>query len=301
MVNSGGTLTRCSKDRLLARVTATRRSFITADGLTLAGDAWGDPTHPPVLLMHGGGQTHHAWAGTARALARQGWYAVAVDLRGHGDSERSRDGDYGLEIFARDMVTLAHAFERPPVFVGASLSGLAALLAQGEAEVALFAALVLVDVTPRLDARGTQNIIGFMSERMTDGFATLDEAADSIAAYNPHRPRPKDLTGLAKNLRQHADGRWRWHWDPAFVSGVKPPDIRTHLDRLFAASRALRIPTLLVRGRMSDLVTVEAAQEFLAMVPHAQFADVSGAGHMVAGDRNDLFTKAVAEFLSDCR
>jgi pimeloyl-ACP methyl ester carboxylesterase len=279
-------------------VTATRHTFTTPDGLTLAGDAWGAPQHAPVLLMHGGGQTHHAWAGTGRALAKRGWYALALDLRGHGDSDWAADGDYGLEAFARDLVAVARALPRPPVLVGASLSGLAGLLAQGEAETAVFAALVLVDVTPRLDPQGTQNIIGFMSARLTDGFATLEEAADSIAAYNPHRPRPKDLSGLAKNLRRHPDGRWRWHWDPAFMSGTRPPDIHAHHDRLFAASRALRLPTLLVRGRMSDLVTVEAAQEFLDLAPHAQFADVSGAGHMVAGDRNDLFTEAVVGFLA---
>ena len=279
-------------------MTPTRLSFPTADGLTLVGDAWGDPAHAPVLLMHGGGQTRHAWAGTGRALARQGWYAVAVDLRGHGDSDWAADGNYGLDAFARDLAALARALARPPVLVGASLSGLAGMLAQGQAEAALFAALVLVDVTPRLDPRGTQHIIGFMNARLADGFATLDEAADEIAAYNPHRPRPRDLGGLAKNLRRRPDGRWRWHWDPAFMTGKKPPDVHAQHERLFAAARALRIPTLLVRGRMSDLVTVEAAEEFLALVPHARFADVSGAGHMVAGDRNDLFTAAVVSFLA---
>jgi pimeloyl-ACP methyl ester carboxylesterase len=275
-----------------------RRTFAMSDGITLVGDAYGDATHPPVLLMHGGGQTRHAWGGTARALSRHGWYAVCVDLRGHGDSDWSPGGNYAIDVFARDMVSLARACERPPVLVGASLSGLAALLAQGEAEAALFAALVLVDVTPRLDPQGTQHILQFMSARLEDGFATLEEAADTIAAYVPHRERPKSLDGLAKNLRRHADGRYRWHWDPEFMRGKQPPDIHVQHERLFAASRALRIPTLLVRGRMSNLVTMEAAEEFLALAPHARFADVSGAGHMVAGDRNDAFTAAVVEFLN---
>lgn len=276
-----------------------RRTFTTSDGITLVGDGYGDPAHAPVLLMHGGGQTRHAWGGTARALARHGWYAVCVDLRGHGDSGWSADGNYSLDVFARDLATVARAFERPPVLVGASLSGLAALLAQGEAETALFAALVLVDVTPRLDPQGTQHILQFMSARLEDGFATLEEAADTIATYVPHRERPKNLDGLAKNLRRHADGRYRWHWDPQFMSGKQPPDVHAQHDRLFAASRALRIPTLLVRGRMSNLVTMEAVEEFLTLAPHARFADVSGAGHMVAGDRNDAFTAAVAEFLGN--
>ncbi len=275
----------------------TRLTFATPDGLALVADAWGDPANRTVLLMHGGGQTRHAWGGTALALAAHGWYAVSADLRGHGDSDWSPDADYAMEAFARDIVGIARTFARPPVLVGASLSGLAGLLAQGEAEATLFAALVLVDVTPRLDPEGARHILDFMGARVGEGFATLEEAADTIAAYVPHRTRPNDLRGLAKNLRLHPDGRYRWHWDPRFVTGKRPDAAQAQPDRLFACARALRIPTLLVRGRMSDLVTPEAAEEFLALVPHAKFADVSGAGHMVAGDRNDVFTAAVAEFL----
>jgi pimeloyl-ACP methyl ester carboxylesterase len=156
---------------------------------------------------------------------------------------------------------------------------------------------VLVDVTPRLDPQGARHILDFMGAKVQDGFASLEEAADTIAAFIPHRQRPKDLSGLAKNLRLHPDGRYRWHWDPRFVTGGRPPGIYDRVGLLDDCARALRIPTLLVRGRMSDLVTPEAAQEFLAMVPQARFADVSGAGHMVAGDRNDLFTAAIADFL----
>jgi pimeloyl-ACP methyl ester carboxylesterase len=282
----------------------TRLTYRTPDGLTLVADAWGDSSQHAVLLMHGGGQTRHAWGGTARALAAAGWYAVAADLRGHGDSDWAPDGDYAMERFARDIAAIARTFASPPVLVGASLSGLAGLLACGApmddgspVGAPPFAALVLVDVTPRLDPAGARHIVDFMSARLDEGFASLEEAADTIAAYVPHRTRPKDLSGLAKNLRLHADGRYRWHWDPRFVSGKRPPDVYEEPERLFDCARALRIPTLLVRGRMSDLVTLEAAQEFLAMAPGAQFADVSGAGHMVAGDRNDVFTAAVADFL----
>ena len=273
-----------------------RVTFFTDDGLTLVADAWGDPGGRPVLLQHGGGQTRHAWGGTARALAALGWYAVSLDLRGHGESDWAPDQNYGIDAYARDTVAVARSFAQPPVAVGASLGGLAALLAQGEAEEDLFAALILVDVTPRLDRAGTEAILGFMSANMDEGFASLEEAADAIASYLPHRRRPKHTGGLAKNLRLHDDGRYRWHWDPAFVSSKKRVTARDPA-RLLDASKRLRLPTLLVRGRMSELVTPEAAAEFLEIVPHAVFVDVSEAGHMVAGDRNDDFTAAVADFL----
>jgi len=90
-----------------------RRTFTTTDGLTLVGAAVGDERRPPVLLMHGGGQTRHAWGGTARALAARGWYALAVDLRGHGDSDWAPDGTYALDAHARDMATLARGCAQP--------------------------------------------------------------------------------------------------------------------------------------------------------------------------------------------
>ena len=277
-------------------------TFKTPDGLTLRADAWGDPKADPVLLLHGGGQTRHAWAGTAEALAAGGWYAVSLDLRGHGDSDWCPQGRYDHRSFAADVSTVAEFFERPPVLVGASLGGMSSLFALGHAQNEQrpppASALVLVDIATRMEIDGAKRILAFMSQK-PEGFASLEEAAEAISTYNPHRPKPKDLNGLKKNLRLGEDGRYRWHWDPAFVEGRLTPDSMNMLDTLDAAARGLSIPTLLVRGRMSDLLSQEGADTFLEQVPHAHFVDVSDAGHMVAGDRNDLFTRAVLDFLSE--
>ena len=269
------------------------------DGLRLEADAWGDVSRPPVVLLHGGGQTRHAWGNTARALARHGWQALAVDLRGHGESAWCERGDYGFDAFADDVAAFARGFDTPPAWVGASLGGIAALLAVAERS-APARALVLVDIAPRIEAEGVDRIVDFMTGR-PDGFASLDEAADAIAGYLPRRRRPSDLAGLAKNLRLGSDGRWRWHWDPRFMARRRtgPVGDAGIQERLEAAARALRLPTLLVRGRLSDLLSAEGAQAFLALVPHARYADVSEAGHMVAGDRNDAFTRAVLDFLGE--
>jgi pimeloyl-ACP methyl ester carboxylesterase len=270
--------------------------FRTCDGLTLRADAWGDPKRPAVLFQHGGGQTRHAWGGTARALAELGWYAVTLDLRGHGDSDWSPDADYNLDSYSRDTLRVLRTFPRPPAVVGASLGGLSALVAQS-LEPELFSSLVLVDITPRMQPEGVARIGAFMKKYLEHGFASLEEAADAVAAYLPNRPRRQDLSGLEKNLRRGEDGRYRWHWDPRFLTGERSPGSEPLQDRLLDATRALHMPTLLVRGRMSDIVSEDTAREFLDMVPHAAFADVSEAGHMVAGDRNDAFTDAVVEFL----
>jgi pimeloyl-ACP methyl ester carboxylesterase len=272
-------------------------------GHRLAADAGGPHDGPTVVLLHGGGQTRHSWSGTWRLLADAGWRALSVDLRGHGDSAWAPDGDYGHDAFARDVAAVARSLHQPPVLVGASLGGIASLLAITDAPVQeeLARALVLVDVAHRIEDAGRDRIRQFMTSHL-DGFDTLEQAADAISAYNPHRPRPKDLSGLGKNLRHGDDGRWRWHWDPSFMVGKlgSPDETRTTdigVDRLGAAVDHLRLPTLLVRGRSSDLLSEEGAQEFLARAPHAEYADVAGAGHMVAGDRNEVFNKAILDFL----
>ena len=250
--------------------------FIGLGGLKLAADSYGTPGNQPVLFAHGGGQTRHAWGGTAKILAERGWHAVCLDLRGHGDSGWCPDANYAVDAYAEDLRIISRTFSKRPVAVGASLGGNSSLIAE----------------------EGVKHIQDFMSANMEQGFASLDEAAESVAKYLPHRPKPKDTSGLAKNLRLRDNGRYYWHWDPKFFSGPKRARDPNRQARMEAAARALTCPTLLVRGKSSDLVTEEAAQEFLALVPHAEYADVGGAGHMVAGDKNDAFTEAVVQFLN---
>jgi pimeloyl-ACP methyl ester carboxylesterase len=279
--------------------------FTGASGNRLAADVFG-ADGKPVLLLHGGGQTRHAWRATAERIARNGGIAYAVDLRGHGDSEWVASGAYAFTDFADDVRALAETLTSrsgsKPVVIGASLGGISALLAEGTAQErgrGLVAALVLVDITPRVDSAGLAKIQGFMRAHATEGFASVAEAADAVAAYLPHRPRPRSHEGLKKNLRLHPDGRWRWHWDPRFLMGRRTVGSgRDAVETaMVEAARRIKAPTLLVRGGSSELVHEAHVKEFLALVPHAEYADVTGARHMVAGDRNDQFAAAILAFL----
>ena len=282
--------------------------FKGASGNTLVGDVYGE-NGPPVLLLHGGGQTRHAWKKTGELIAQMGRTAYAVDQRGHGDSEWVKDGAYQYEDFAADARALADTLTKQsgvhPVAVGASLGGMAALLANGTAPNGdqVFSALVLVDITPRVDNDGVAKIQGFMRAQLREGFGSIAEAADAVAAYLPHRPRPPSHEGLKKNLRLHPDGRWRWHWDPRFLEGNRRigPGSAEVEQMLVDAARRITIPTLLVRGASSELVGEEHAKDFLKLVSHATYVDVTGARHMVAGDRNDQFANAIESFLSELK
>ena len=185
------------------------------EGLHLVADVRGDPEAWPVLFLHGGGQTRNAWGATAEVVARAGWRAVALDLRGHGDSDWAPNGDYSFTAFCADCVAVADQLGRPPVLVGASLGGMSAMLAEGTSDRTVSCGLVLVDITPKTNDAGIERITRFMQSGF-DGFDSLEEAAEAIAAYTPQRKRSMNPAGLMKVLRQRGD-RWYWHWDPRVI------------------------------------------------------------------------------------
>lgn len=275
--------------------------FELPSGVIIAADAFGDPNAHPVVFLHGGGQTRHAWGSTAEELGALGFYALSMDHRGHGDSSWDPAGDYSIEAFVSDLLGVIDEVGTRPILVGASIGGITALMAETQSESGVARGLVLVDVTPRMEKRGVMRIFDFM-KGSSNGFESLEAAADAVASYLPHRERPEDLSGLNKNLRLSEDGRYRWHWDPKMLEAWDPDGYseedgnRVMKERREACQR-LGIPTLLVRGRMSDVVTESQAREFLELVPHAEYVDLEGASHMVAGDKNDVFTESVCHFI----
>ena len=276
-----------------------RRTCVGANDVELVADGHGDPDDPAVLLLHGGGQTRHSWGGVAETLSNAGFYAVNADLRGHGQSGWDPNGDYSFAAQMVDVEAWCDLLDRPAI-VGASLGGIAGLWTEGtrsaNGQPPAGSCLVLVDIAHRSEAEGVERIVSFMRGN-PEGFASIDEAADAVAEYLPHRPRPSNTEGLARNLRLGEDGRFRWHWDPQFMSGSRPRS-SVDFDVFTAHARQLRLPVLLVRGGRSDVLSRELAAEFLTLVPHAEFADVGDAHHMVAGDQNDAFAVEVVEFLT---
>lgn len=269
-------------------------------GLMLAADIAGPRDGAPVVLLHGGGQTRHAWGRAFRRLADAGYRVLSYDARGHGESAWDPQGDYTTDALVADLRAVIATLDAPPALVGASMGGITSLATIGEAEASIARALVLVDVAPHIERKGVARIRDFMTGH-PDGFADLDEAADAVAAYNPSRPRPKDPSGLMKNLRTGDDGRLYWHWDPKIISerfDEHAAYLETFEARMTAAARNIRVPTLLVRGGASDVVSPEGARKLRALIPHARVEDIASAGHMVAGDRNDAFNDVICDFLA---
>jgi pimeloyl-ACP methyl ester carboxylesterase len=269
------------------------------DGITLVADEWnrGSDTatgRPTILMLHGGGQNRFSWKNTGQILADEGFHVVAIDSRGHGDSDRAPGADYAIETLTADVMHVLDVIGRPVTLIGASMGGLTGILVANRAGPKRVERLVLVDVVPRFDKGGSARIREFMFAHV-HGFDTLEEAADAVAAYLPWRTKPRSPEGLKKNLRLR-DGRWFWHWDPAFLT--KPQDDpHLRIEKIERAAMDLQIPILLIRGKLSDVVSPEGVQDFLAKVPHAEFVELPNAGHTAAGDDNDAFSDVVMAFV----
>jgi pimeloyl-ACP methyl ester carboxylesterase len=267
------------------------------DDIGLVADEWNrgiESAGPSVLMLHGGGQNRHSWKNTGQILADRGVHVVALDTRGHGDSDRSPTANYAIETLCSDTLQVIYQIDRPVVLIGASMGGLTGILAAHEAGPELVTKLILVDVVPRFEKDGSARIRDFMFNHV-HGFDSLEQAADAVAAYLPHRPKPRSPEGLKKNLRLR-DGRWYWHWDPEFLT--KPGDDPfTRAEKLETAAQHLSVPILLIRGKLSDVVSEEGVRDFLQKVPQAEFVELSEAGHTAAGDDNDAFTEVVVRFV----
>jgi pimeloyl-ACP methyl ester carboxylesterase len=274
-------------------MTPIARHWITPAGLRLAGETLGPVGAPAVVVLHGGGQTRHAWASSMRQLAAAGYYTLAYDARGHGDSDWAAGGDYGVTALAGDLRCILDDIPGPVAVIGASLGGLTGFYAIATADRPIATALVLVDVVLRPSRAGFERTRAFMTGNQ-DGFASFDEAAAAVSAFNPERKRPANPAGLRRYLRQRVDGRFYWHWDPRVSD--QPVDARA--DLLVSVAPRMTVPTLLVRGEHSEVVDADGVAELRRHIPQIEVLELAGAGHMIAGDHNDAFMAGVAGFLA---
>jgi esterase len=248
---------------------------------------WGTVGLPPILLLHGAAQTAHSFDEVAPALARD-HHAIALDQRGHGDSDWAPR--YDRDAFVGDIAAVldAHDWESATL-VAMSLGGLNAI-AFTATRPERVRGLVVVDVVPTVAAAG-KAAIGRQLAVQT--FATFDAAVQHARAFNPRRTVANIRERLRHAMRKDAQGRWTYKFDPG-IGGAAGRDPES----LWWAVGRLRCPTLLVRGAESNILTAEGADRFVRTVPGSRVAVVDGAGHSVMGDNPAGFLSVVQPFLA---
>ena len=276
--------------------TGGRSGFVLVDDRQVHYLEWGTVTAPPVICLHGGGQTAYMYEELGDAL-RDRYHVLAPDLPWHGDSDPI--DDMGRQTLAESLPPLMAEFGfEHAAFVGASLGGIVSLtLAAARPE--LVSAIVLIDIGHRLEDEGVNRIIEFMTRR--ESFGSLEEAAVEVSEYLPHRKQVK-AENLRRNLRQRPDGRWEWkhsYGRRIREQGAPAGGWRELMTGLEHVITAIQSPVLVLRGAASDVLSDEGAEEVAALLPNARLGKIGSAGHHAAGDNPESTVDLVREFLDE--
>lgn len=266
---------------------------LSGAGIMLAAEAHGPENGELVLFLHGGGQSRSAWRSAAEQVGGQGYRAVSVDLRGHGTSDWSPDGDYHVERHVADIRAVIGALGPPAVLVGASLGGHVTLLTAAAAP-EIVRAIILCDVTPFLDETVADGLRQWL-RGSSAGFATLEEAAAMLGSGGTPRRPPSER--LREHLREGEDGRLYWRWDTRVVEDR----FVRHAGEggLFAQAAArLRTRTLVLRAGDSTVTSPAQLVRFREVSPHIETMELPGIGHMLTGDSNRAYAAPILAFLA---
>ena len=284
-----------AKGVTFASEAAPRDRFIDANGMRFHYLEWGDPQSPPIMLLHGFAQTCHSWDFVALSLCDR-YRVIALDQRGHGDSDWAEDGDYAPETQQGDIGDIVDGLGlKQFVLMGLSMGGRNSLT-YAAANPDRVKALVIVDAGPQNLRTGSESIRRFVQQ--SDELDSVEEFVERVREYNPRRD-PEQIRGsIIHNLKQLPDGRWTWKYDKR----LRSPDRRIGsgpetTERLWGFVESLRCPTLVVRGEISDIIAMDTAKEMQTRIPNATLVTVPGAGHLVMGDNPAGFERAVTEFL----
>ena len=271
--------------------------YLTANGLRFHYLDWGSPGRQPILFLHGGSLTAHTWDLVCLAL-RQDYHCLALDLRGHGDTDWAPDADYSLATQCGDVeqVVAQLGLERF-VLVGMSMGGSVSLTYAGR-HARQLASLVLVDTGPESRAVGRRRINDFVSTHREGD--SIDEFVDRAMAFNPLR-RPELLRrSLFHNLRQTPTGKWTWKYDYRHRGGGGSDEQRAQRTAgLWSAVPNVSCPALVVRGGISDIFHDEDAEKLAAALPDGRWVRIEQAGHTVQGDQPRAMVETLRGFLSD--
>ena len=268
--------------------------FTGLGDIRLAGDGFGLPENPAVLLLPTAGQSRAVWHGAAVALADAGRYAICIDLRGHGDSGHALDGRYDLDAYVADLKSILAALPSRAFVVGAGMGAVIAIATVGEAITNLVTGLALVDATIWFEPEQSSRLQSALALRASE-FADTQSWLDVVASLHPDEPRPgPTATGrLLAGYERAEDGRLRWRGDPRALAAKEAFDT----ERLAAAAARITVPTLLMRGALNEATPQLVTQRLQAIIVGSEAIEIEGTSHYAATDRQDEFNAALLDFL----
>ena len=281
----------------VAEETAPGDRVVQANGLSFHYLDWGSLDSPPVLLLHGFAQTCHSWDFVSLSLSDR-FRVIALDQRGHGDTQWAADGDYSADAYQSDIHAVVEALGLTDlVLIGLSMGGRNAFT-YAATHPEKTRALVIVDSAPETRSAGTSNITRFVQQ--DDELDSIDDFVERVRKYNTRRPVEQIRGSIRHNVKQLPSGKWTWKYDRRLRTGRRSALPGADLvAQLWGHIESLQCPTLVVRGGQSDVVDQDTAAEMVRRMPDGRLATVDGAGHLVMGDNPAGFERAVTAFLTE--
>ena len=266
---------------------------VEIDGLGFRYLEWGRPESPPLVLLHGGGQSAHTWDPCCLILARR-YRCLALDQRGHGDSDWSPAGDYEIEDHVRDLAGFADSLAlHAPIMAGMSLGGINAT-AYAVQHASRLRALVSVDVGPDVQFEPVQRMMQGLGDYRH--FKSPEDAAARLTRLGARRPGSLLKDTLSRNLREEEDGTWTWKYDPRTMVGLSAEDILAPRRPLWKVLSRITCPVLVVRGEDSEIFSEGDAAKFTGHLPRATCVTVPNARHSVQTDNPQGLAAAIMTF-----
>ena len=276
---------------------APQDKYVNANGMKFHYLEWGDPSNPPLMLLHGFAQTCHSWDFVALSLCDR-YRVIVLDQRGHGDSDWAPDGDYTPETQQKDIAAIVGELGISRFkLMGLSMGGRNSFTyAANHAEQVM--ALVIVDAGPENQRAGSNNIRSFVTQE--DELDSVEDFVNRVLKFNPRRAAEQVRGSLMHNLKQLPSGKWTWKYDKI----LRSPDRRMGRDpemskKLWGYIESLQCPTMVVRGENSDVIALETANEMHERIPNGRLVTVEKAGHLVMGDNPSGFLAAVNDFFAE--
>ena len=271
--------------------------YLEANGLRFHYLDWGEPAKPAILLLHGFAQTCHSWDFVCLSLCDR-FRLIALDQRGHGDSQWAPNGDYSSEAHDRDIEAVVDSLGLDNFVLGGLSMGGRNALAYAANHASRLKALVIVDFAPVMGSKGSEHIRRFIED--DDELDSVEAFVDRVQKFNPRRSVEQIRGSLMHNIKQLPNGKWTWKYDGILRKpGRRPARDPKETQRLWGYVDSVSSPTLVVRGAKSNVVAADTAHAVRDRLAVSTLAVVEDAGHLVPGDNPAGFIAALTTFLND--
>ena len=270
--------------------------MVNVNGINLHYLDWGNEGNPVLVLLHGLRGHAHSWDDVSAALSPN-HHVLALDQRGRGDTDWAEDGDYSGPAYVADLIGFCEALKLESfILVGHSMGGRNSMAFAGS-HAKMLQRLVIVDIGPTVDPRGGERITREL-QQVPEEFESFEAVVDYMSQQNRFASDRVLRRRLQYATRDLANGKVGWRYDLATIRDQRVNGTGAPAADLWPLLPNITCPTLILRGKESDLLPADVAAKMIETLPNGSVVEVERAGHMVFEDNPEDFISAIKGWLA---